>query len=291
MARFELAWLLTSGWEGGWNAKPEADGQAEEYVNGQYWGTNYGITGAYIRDYVRNPFPFKNGAKTLTAKNFRSLTKPECGEIWAATRWTWLRCDDIVDQEIANLLFDWGVRKYQGLTMYPSKVDKKGNTLAHISGIASVLGFKTDTPFPDPIFLQKVFCKDIGGKPVLATNGFYQFTPALVKRINDTATGPNNFIFHRDLKAMRRAIDKPKTASILNRYESFVPQGTPTKPEWEAGERIVPIAERFNRAQNRQQLVADGTPNNDDSSTLWTAAKWIGGIWLGVKILKRLLNG
>ena len=286
MARFELAWLLTSSWEGKWSAKPESGSQDEEYVRGQFWGTNYGITGAYVRDFVRNPFPFKAGSKLLTAKNFGQLSFNECGQIWAATRWTWLRGDDIENQEIANLLFDWGVRKWNSLTVTPI-VDKKGNTVAHKSGILSVLNLKTETRFPSTAHLSAVLMTAVGGKPVRATDGFFQFTPELVRIINATASGPNNVALHEDLKTKRLTVDNPREASIINRYNSFQFEGTPTKPEWEAGTRIVPIEKRLDRAQNKRQLVADGTPN-DDSSTLWTVAKWIGGIWLGVKILKRV---
>jgi hypothetical protein len=211
MANFEKAWNITKSWEGAWSAKPE--GSDEEKYNGTWWGTNGGATGTYMRDFLGQTWKPADKAK------FQRLTLDQVGQtIWKPTRWNWLRGNEIQNQEIANLLFDWGVRRWNSLTVYPIK--KNGKVTGYGSGLATALNV--------PVFsiFQQVTMRKIGGNPPSSTDGFYILTPQAVKLIN---AHPNPEELFLRLKAIRKQLDNPFTSSIVQRYDSFDFYGTEPK--------------------------------------------------------------
>lgn len=210
MANFEKAWNITKSWEGAWSAKPE--GSNEEKYNGTWWGTNGGATGAYMRDFLGQTW------KPADKLKFQRLTLDQVGQnIWKPTRWNWLRGNEIENQEIANLLFDWGVRRWNSLTVYPIK--KNGKLTGYGSGLATALGVPTFSIF------QHVLNNKMGGNvpPPDSLSGFYILTPQAVKLIN---AYPNPQELFLKLKAIRKQIDNPYTSSIVQRYDSFDFNGT-----------------------------------------------------------------
>jgi hypothetical protein len=144
------------------------------------------------------------GWKKTQKTQFQQMTKAQAGEVWRKTRWNWAQCDKIHDQEIANLIFDWGVRRWNSL----------------IKGIAAVLN-KNVTDIT-----RKVKMIDVGGNPASKTDGFLILNDVAINLIN---SNPNPQLLHSLLKAKRQSLDKPAIQSIKARYQSFSYTGTQTK--------------------------------------------------------------
>ena len=93
MADFDKAWPITASWEGKWTTTAEYEDKEktiiskEEKYGGVWWGTNFGLTGTFMRDYTD---------MTADKKDvFQKMTRAECADIWKKTRWTWLKANQI----------------------------------------------------------------------------------------------------------------------------------------------------------------------------------------------------
>lgn len=247
MAEFSKAWLISSGWEGPWVKVPEKDSKGniieEELFKGVWWGTNHGLTGKFMKEFTR--------WKAHQKEDFKKMTASQCGVVWKDTRWTWLKGDKIENQEIANLCFDWGVRRWnslingvrtslgQGLAFYESDVKNSKGVVIHKAG-DSMIGEVGDA------YNIRVTNISVGGDPSTPTAGFFIFTDLAIEELNQRAKLPNG-AFHTLLKDLRKKKDNVKTGSILDRYNSFYPQGTPTKSQWEKmRDKGVPPNQRTN---------------------------------------------
>lgn len=252
MASFEKAWNITKSWEGVWSTKPE--GNPEEKYNAVWWGTNGGATGRYMRDFLGQTWKPSDKAK------FQKLPLDQVGQqIWKPTRWKWLRGDEIQNQEIANLLFDWGVRRWNSLTVYP--IVKKGKVTGYGSGLATALSV------PALSIFQQVTMKKVGGNPPSSTDGFYILTPKAVELINQY---PNQQELYNKLKTLRKQIDNPTTPSIVNRYDSFSFNGTYSKD--------VVLAQRGGGGSaGRSRRLVESETTTDDSGVGTLFAFLVGG--------------
>ena len=202
MAKFDKAWLLTQSWEGKWSPKAEAGSADEENVYGAFWGTNYGLTGKYMKEFA--------GYAATQRVAFTKMNATECGEIWKKTRWKWLQGDKINSQEIANILFDWFVMRNQR-AIY-------GLCKALDPSVAADNWAKT-------LYVKKYMNKLEGGKPASPTDGFYGLSDFAIQQINAS----NEAALHAKIKELRNSISKTNTNSIKNRYASFDVTGSNDK--------------------------------------------------------------
>lgn len=223
MADFSKAFNITASWEGKWSKIPEKcdksaldpGEECEENAYGVWWGTNYGLTGTFMRDFA--------GWKAEKRAVFQNMGIQQAGEVWRNTRWKWGKFDQINDQEIANLLFDWGVRRWSSLTITEKTTTVKGKKVTvKRSGLGEVFGLT----YPYAPLFEHALNINEGGNPKKRTNGFYKLSDAAINMINS----------HRDpailfalLKAKRMALDNPTVESIKARYNSFSYTGTPNK--------------------------------------------------------------
>ena len=183
----------------------------------------------------------------------KAIKKSNAATIWFNSRWTWFQCASMTD-DLAILVFDMAVRKPQ----YAVEI------LCEVTGMSGqTMFFRQNVTLPTQAVFDALNGMD-------AATAYAQIVTAYIKRQKPSAKG-----------VIRRL------SCLLNkRFEldrnSFPSLGAATRTALETSVTSLYSIKR--------KLVADRTMN-DDSSTLWTAAKWIGGLWLGVKILKRLLNG
>jgi Glycosyl hydrolase 108 len=119
MANFEDAWAFTRTWEGEYEMNGTDSGhyfpRATADIKGWSWskryvrtkmGTNFGVTPQFLFDYV----PGWQYPDLPTRNKMTNLTEDAVKEIWRGTAWKWCGGDDISDQNIATLLFDFMVR-------------------------------------------------------------------------------------------------------------------------------------------------------------------------------------
>ena len=240
MADFQKAYRITASWEGKFSKVPERGSMEEESAYGEWWGTNFGLTGSFMRDFA--------GWKKPQKAAFQKMNVQQTGEVWRKTRWAWAKLDKVNDQEIANLLFDWGVRRWNSL----------------IKGVASVLNV------PVTNITQKVRMIDMGGNPLSKTDGFYILTDYAIQLIN---RHPNPQLLHGLLKAKRMALDKPSADSLKARYQSFSYIGTESKD--------VLLA---NSDSKKRGLVIQKKPRQMTERDIIFLE--IGGLFLGGKLLR-----
>lgn len=199
MANPQIAYRITSSWEGRWSKVPEKGSLQEESAYNEWWGTNYGLTGSFMRDFA--------GWKKSQKSQFQNMNIDQAGEVWKRTRWTWAKLDNVNDQEIANLMFDWGVRRWNNM----------------IKGVAKALNV------PEAAITQKVKMIDVGGNPPKKTDGFYILNNYAIQLIN---SHPDPQKLHASIKSLRWELDGMKNEtrqSLKARYQSFVYMGTEPK--------------------------------------------------------------
>ena len=120
MANFQKAWAFTRTWEGPFDDRGNDNGHffpraksdlryfnwAKDYTR-KRMGTTFGLTPQFLFDYVvgyQQP--------TLpTADTMKDMTEDTAKGIWQKTAWIWMRGDDIKDQSLATILFDWTVKE------------------------------------------------------------------------------------------------------------------------------------------------------------------------------------
>lgn len=119
MADFDTAWEFTRTWEGPFSSSGNDSGhyfpRAIADIKGWAWskkyvrtkmGTTFGVTPQMLFDYVPGwQYPY-----LPTADKMANMTEDEAKEIWRGVAWKWCGGDDINDQSIATLLFDFMVR-------------------------------------------------------------------------------------------------------------------------------------------------------------------------------------
>ncbi len=279
MADFDKTWPITSSWEGPLGSSTEHSD--EEKFGTVKWGTNFGLTGTYMRDYT----PWKASDRDA----FIKMNRADCGKIWEATRWKWLKGEQIEQQEMANLLFDWGVRRWnslingvrialgQPIALREENVylkDKKGN-FVYEGKEKVILKYKGGTLIGQgDAYSTLILCKsaEIGGKPADPNQGFFILTDLAIQELNARAKMPNTN-FHALLKSLRQAKDKPTTQSIKDRYNSFFNQGTPTKDEWERmRDKGVPVNLRtkgvdLSQYSKKRGLIIENQPQLQDGDS------------------------
>ena len=263
MADFDKAWAITASWEGKWvtkheqyrNKQGELVDVEEEYFGDVWWGTNHGLTGTYMREFTQ----WKATDKAV----FQKMTRAQCGEIWKATRWTWNKCDQIENQEMANLIFDWSVRRMKSSVNavrnalgFGDAINNKGSSLIGKGDAYSVI----------------ITNKSIGGNPANPNAGFAILTDLAIQELNARAKMPNTN-FHALLKSLRKSKDKPTKKSVIDRYDSFFNQGTPTKDEWERmRDKGVPVNLRtkgvdLSQYSKKRGLIIENQPQLQDEDS------------------------
>lgn len=289
MASFKDAWEITSEWEGKWVDKPETNDE-EESAYGAWWGTSYGLTGTYMREYV--------GWTSDRKAEFRKLSSGAAGVIWRDSRWTWMRGNEIDNQEIANLLFDWGVRRWNSLIngvraalgqplalreAHEYARDKKGNIQLDRKNKPIIAKYKGGTLIGNgDAYSTLVLCKTVGN-PVNSNSGFMVLTPFAISELNKLAIQPNG-AFHKLLKGLRMSKDKPTDQSIKDRYNSFMNERTPTKTQWEkmrdkgvpVNQRLKPFSIEKNSLMVQKQAQLDANTEGSNNYLLY------GGIAVGL---------
>ncbi len=227
MADFDKAWAISSSWEGKWIKKPELGSADEEFVGGAYWGTNHGLTGKYVKDFA--------GWTANRRLEFQKLNAAQCGEIWKATRWKWMRGDEILNEDMAALIFDWFVMRNQKAIMGVVRAIDPSYTVKNWMKSPYVTAYKNTA---------------VGGKPAQVTDGFYGLSALAVQRINAL---PQQEIFEA-IKKNRYAISPTTTLSIKHRYNTFVFGGSQSKYDYCA----------VTNCDGRQSLMVQNHPQLED---------------------------
>ncbi len=253
MADFDKAWAITSSWEGPLGSSRETT--SDEYWDGVKWGTNFGLTGRFMREFTT--------WKKTDIKAFQKMTAAECGKIWFDTRWTWNKCDQIENQEIANLIFDWSVRRMASCVDGVRNALGQGNTMNNKG--SSIIG-------NGDAYSTRITNKSLGGKTPSPTDGFFILTDFAIQELNARAKMPNTN-FYALLKSLRKSKDKPTDKSVIDRYDSFFNQGTPTKDEWERmRDKGVPVNLRtkgvdLNQYSKKRGLIIENQPQLQDEDS------------------------
>jgi Glycosyl hydrolase 108 len=112
MADFKTAWAITSSWEGPWKPYKNRDVKADpgdylpfkKFGEKYYTGTSFGLTAQYMHEYV-------NWRDSLIRKELPGMPIEKASDIWERTRWKWMKGDDIKDQSVATLIFDFYVQQ------------------------------------------------------------------------------------------------------------------------------------------------------------------------------------
>ncbi|MEI8142876.1 MAG: glycosyl hydrolase 108 family protein [Chitinophagia bacterium] len=102
MANFKLAHKNTLSWEGGYVDMPEDNGNwtgAKRGI-GVLIGTNKGITAWRLKDYL---------GRTPTVDEMKNLSDEVAEAIYKQHYWGLIKGDEIIDQDIANDIYDSAV--------------------------------------------------------------------------------------------------------------------------------------------------------------------------------------
>ena len=228
MADFEKAWAISASWEGRWVSRPEKGSESEEYIYGAYWGTNHGLTGRYMKEFA--------GWTANRRGEFQKLNAAQCGAVWKATRWKWMRGDAIAHQDIAAVIFDWFVMRNQRA----------------IQGVVMVLDPSlTAKNWSKSNLVDKYLNKSVGGKPDAPTDGFFGLSALAVERLN----GMNQEMLFESIKKNRWAISPTKTDSIKHRYNTFAFGGSQSKNDY---------CSVTNCNDGRRSLIIQNQPSLDE---------------------------
>lgn len=101
MGSFEKAFRFTASWEGGFDGNRQASSQPlDDSV------AVYGITPKFLYDYLG----WSKSDATSTAK-LTAINYAKAAQIWQQSRWTWFKCAQIQNDDIATLVFDMAVRR------------------------------------------------------------------------------------------------------------------------------------------------------------------------------------
>jgi Glycosyl hydrolase 108 len=98
----------TFGNEGGWEAEtaPRAKLDIGNYYRGIYYGTNHGVTAAFLADnfsVLQIPLIDKYAVK--------NLTPDQCADIFRRTEGVRMRYDELKNQAVADFIFDWMIQR------------------------------------------------------------------------------------------------------------------------------------------------------------------------------------
>lgn len=178
MASFEKAWAVTSSWEGPWKPFLKRDVQNDEgdylpygrFGAKHYTGTSWGLTAQFMSNYRVLP-------DSTISRIMPMMPKDDAAKHWRETRWVWCQGDNIIDQSVATLIFDYFVQ--QDITAM--------NSIADV-----VLSFYRKPTFNykklDIITLHKY--KDI--KPSVThpepNGGYYKLSDVGIQLINNAQT-------------------------------------------------------------------------------------------------------
>lgn len=111
-------------WEGGWVNGPTDHGGA----------TNLGVTFVTFKDCAKRLLKVEP-----TLENLRCLTKAQAGVIYKALYWDAVCGDEIIDQNVANTVFDFAVNAGCGAAgkMLQSTANQLGATLVVDGGVGN----------------------------------------------------------------------------------------------------------------------------------------------------------
>ena len=112
MASFAEAWKITSSWEGPWkpfNKRDVANDPGDYAPEGSfgkanYVGTSWGLTKSFMRNY-------RVLSDSTILRIMPMMPKEDAAKHWRETRWVWCQGDQIIDQSVATLIFDYFVQQ------------------------------------------------------------------------------------------------------------------------------------------------------------------------------------
>jgi thiol-disulfide isomerase/thioredoxin len=137
-ANFDVAWSLTASFEGPWDTKGSDDGHYfPESASNKDWysiipapqrakiGTSWGLTGQFLYDFVSGYQGSNMPTKEVMQRLGNKDNDAEAKAIWKNTCWQWMKGDKIINQKIANILFDCFVRAQGRSTIFAEHLNLK----------------------------------------------------------------------------------------------------------------------------------------------------------------------
>ena len=237
MADFEKAWLITSSWEGPWKPYEKRDVKADkgDYIpdakalnKATYVGTSYGLTAEFMADY-------RNWKADSILKNLPKMPINTAANHWKETRWKWIKGNDITDQSLATLIFDYYVQQ----------------NITAIKAIAEVLIKVYAKPnfsyTPKDLVLVRKYKDEIDPNHPKPNDGVHLLTDTAVQLINNAET--QEILFNL-IKAARI-----KTLGNKTRVKAFVYNDIKTQAQYEAMQESA--KKRGLKVQNQPELNAD----------------------------------
>jgi hypothetical protein len=216
---FDKAWEITSSWEGDYKS---GGGGAGNNFNGINYGTQYGITASFARNF---------GGITLSNSDvIRNLTKDKCKELWKKVLWDKMILGDKINNEkVAILLFDSCVHLQTHLDEIAVR-DKKGEGPIQSWTRGFVINFICDEYDKEnpPIdrtdwtgFTKRVKVNEhFKGKSKLDTDKASVLTLKAIKVINDRCEKDAQGFFDR-LNAARKIAESGWVAKKRGMYTPY----------------------------------------------------------------------
>ena len=107
MAVFQIAYNIVAAHEGGFQIHPNDTGNYNSLS--QLVGTNWGISAGVYEDWIGYP---------PTKTDMQQMTKSEAGQIYKVQYWDTIKGDQILNQALANIIFDGRVNHgYTGVKL------------------------------------------------------------------------------------------------------------------------------------------------------------------------------
>ena len=260
MADFQKAWLITSSWEGPWKPYEKRDviydkgdylPKSKVLNKSTYVGTSYGLTAEYMADY-------RSWKVDSIVKNLPRMPIEIAAKHWEESRWKWIKGNDIADQSIASLIFDYYVQQ----------------NVTAIKAIAAVLikvYAKPNFSYTEKQLINVRKYKDeIDPNHVKPNDGVHLLTDTAVQLINNAQT--QEVLFNL-IKAARI-----KTLGNKTRVKAFNYGDIKTQAEYEAIQDAIKEKKRGLMIKKQADLSAD-TEGSYGNYIAGAFALWIGYKW------------
>jgi hypothetical protein len=211
---FDGAWKITASWEGPWVEAKEATGGGNHF-NGKFYGTNYGITATFARDF---------GGKSLTNTNVIKNLKPDdCKTMWKKIWDKMIFGDSINDDKVASLIFDMVVHNQNRFIFPPPHIrttkTEQGEKTIYVGYLVKLLAEKTGLS-PELLFKSEKYNSYFGGKATKTTDGCYVLSAKAIEEINKFIEKDAKAFFD-ELNAMRKDVEKKSGWEADRRMNAF----------------------------------------------------------------------